>query len=647
MMKVIDFVKSARGFHPNERNILCHKLLPLLRHRIKVSLENRNKENDKYHQIIWGEGFYEVGARNKSWQAHLVNNTRKYLSNLIYDLELYLDTNRDGKILGIAYTKPIEDVETPQGLNIIPEVDTYASMLGYTRIPVRSLSRRIDLGGGVIAVFRPPRSSYYTFSIWVKSDIASGEGLETVQVEQSMSNVTSHGVKQGLPAFQATEFLWLYASVRNSIERRITAFESRSIIYLQGIMWKARRVADRTRESSLVTLLCTTGLYIGQAWSHTVSFLTRTPMDEGRGGRGGTHTSRLSASYTRPNTPLDGFWSTRHNASGERAGGEASEAAGHSSPRTMPDHDFTGSTSSSSSVSCDDVHMTAPITETHEDFIPSIESEKSPSPSISSQRQVALLNTQEPLSRVLIGVDCADPIYGHHMALKYMKTLSLSEIPLVIPDPSPAASSGSHHHRHATLQLARAEFVMFTSFLVIGAAPAVYRSMNYMLAHPVYAQVISASLIGTLLYTAWNSRRSIRSSTTLRISDAIMARLIAQDETVLHMLRSKYADALAEAMVLIYTTELILMRHDEVEHTGGVAMSSGSVDTHNLQEFIQSMEYRNAQWGGDNLPLTSIPFVRDKMESIGLLSNGKAVRLDVAEKAITNFTIGDFIRKNE
>lgn len=601
-MKTFDFVKSACGLSRKEKSILTNRLVPLLQHRIRLSLEHQCHIDEKIRQVKWGEEAYGTIESTRSFAAHFVNNTRTYFENFVYDLKWErLDSNRDGKILGFEYGKD-PGKRTAPALDILPEIDVIASLLGYIKVPIEALPRRIDLGGGVVAAFRPPRSESYSLSVWVRTALP-----HTID----RANRSPRAIVQNLPPFAYEDYTF-YAKSRNAIENRFTAFENRLIGKLQNILWNMQLFGNRLLNSKL-------GAMIGDILAYTYHLLSHVANGMN------IHASKRDVSE--PSIVQHQHLSLNNDGSQANVGSRQSDDVKGGNQHlksfwTTPTSPFDSAPSSSTpEISIDDIIPRKPLAHPH-----AATGRKG-----SGITTLHSPNDKEILQSVIVGVSCVDPLYGHHMTVKLLKSLTFNDIPLVVPDPSPAAGNKSRHHRHCTLRLARAELVIFTAIFVTGALPAVYRSMNFALEHPLYAQIISASLIGTLMYTAWNSRRNIRSYTTLRITDAISARLVAQDETALDNIMHQFVEAYAESMVLIFTSELLYRRQQELLKVDGAPTAAENEDA---SSFLQSPEFASALNGGGWFADGTSPFIREKMTSIGLLKDGFAVSLEDAERAI-------------
>jgi hypothetical protein len=623
-MKTFDFVRSAHGLSRKEKSILTNRLVPLLQHRINLSLEHQCHIEEKMLQVRWGEDAYGTMESTRSFAAHFVNNTRTYFENCIYDLNWQsLDTNRDGKILGFQFGKETRKRITPVAVNILPEIDVIASLLGYTKVPVESLNRRIDLGGGVVAAFRPPRSDSYTFSVWVRKESPGDKLKATLADQSSLPTPPVSTITPSLPPFNYIDYSF-YATSRNAIENRFTAVETNLFGKLLSILWNAQLFINRVLSSELGSRIADVIEYMHHLVSHVANKMY-------------AYASKASHEET-PSAPHQHFSSLHCNISG--GGGQSHEHKENTVVQAqsqqgdvvdkhdqqldkfwaVPSSPFDSKASvATPEMSIDDIIPRQPVAPLHLATRP--QGDKSHG-----------IKDNDLLQSVIVGVSCVDPLYGHHMTLKLLKSLTLNDIPLIVPDPSPAAGSRSRHHRLCTLRLARAELVIFTAILVAGALPAAYRSINFVLEHPVYAQMVSASLIGTLLYTAWNSRRNIRSYATLRISDAIAARLVAQDETALDNIMNQFVEAYAESMVLIYTSELLHRHQQELLELGEHVPTAA--ENEEVVEFLHSPKFASALNGGGWFAEGTSPFIREKMESIGLLKDGVAVPLEEAERAI-------------
>ena len=175
-----------------------------------------------------------------------------------------------------------------------------------------------------------------------------------------------------------------------------------------------------------------------------------------------------------------------------------------------------------------------------------------------SKRKLSMkLNSFEDLSEVIIAVryQLLDETF---IALRHLQQISIRDIPLVIPNPNPASDSSTK--TFSTLRLARAEFVLFTTLIAIGAAPAIYRGLNFSFEHPMFAQSVVLSIAFTIAYTTWSSRRKIEMSANLLIEDATMARLLSQDSQTAYFIQQQYVDALTESLMHLYISKLINQR---------------------------------------------------------------------------------------
>lgn len=209
--------------------------------------------------------------------------------------------------------------------------------------------------------------------------------------------------------------------------------------------------------------------------------------------------------------------------------------------------------------------------------------------------------------------------------LRHLRQLPLHYLPLVIPNPNPAASRSTF----SALRLARAEFVLFSTVIVLGAAPALYRGINFSFDHPMLAQMVAASMLSTVAYTAWSSRRKIEMSLKLMIEEATLARVVSQDCQTLSFVQEKYVDVCADTLLLLYAVRLSKQRAkyvDEREGDCAAVTDSGVAENENrgwvtrnkafIEDYCRDCEEMSlAQSGGGEGSLMT-PALRRKVESM-------------------------------
>jgi hypothetical protein len=183
------------------------------------------------------------------------------------------------------------------------------------------------------------------------------------------------------------------------------------------------------------------------------------------------------------------------------------------------------------------------------------------------------------------------------ISLRHMRMLHLHYLPLVIPNPHPAEAASK---TFSTLRLARAEFVLFTSFIALGAAPAIYRGLNFSFEHPMFAQMVAASIVSTIAYTAWSSRLKIEMAAKLLIEEATLSRVVSQDSQTALFVQEQYLDACSDATMLLYCVKLTMQRLRDFDHfVPGEVGNSGMDD--DMMQFIRNCEELQLAESGSGL----------------------------------------------
>jgi hypothetical protein len=109
------------------------------------------------------------------------------------------------------------------------------------------------------------------------------------------------------------------------------------------------------------------------------------------------------------------------------------------------------------------------------------------------------------------------------------------------------------------LRHGRTASVIYTGLVLFGATPLAYRSLKYALDYPGLAQVMVASVIGSVSYSAWASRVGARTRQSLVVTSATASRIVAQDEAAITILRQQGgegAKVLVEAVMAAYLAKL-------------------------------------------------------------------------------------------
>lgn len=98
------------------------------------------------------------------------------------------------------------------------------------------------------------------------------------------------------------------------------------------------------------------------------------------------------------------------------------------------------------------------------------------------------------------------------------------------------------------LRHGRAASIIYLSLVLFGAAPLTYRSLKFALDYPALAQIMVASVLGSVSYSLWASREGARTRQSLVVMSAAASRIIARDASALLILREKGTQALVEAV---------------------------------------------------------------------------------------------------
>ena len=109
--------------------------------------------------------------------------------------------------------------------------------------------------------------------------------------------------------------------------------------------------------------------------------------------------------------------------------------------------------------------------------------------------------------------------------------------------------------QHTTLLLPHdlrhkpASTLLQVGFVVFGALPLVYRSVQFMYAYPVLQQVIVGSVVGTIMYGIWSWRAASRTNQALAVSQALQPRVFAQHGAAWRVLQDAATHRVTEALV--------------------------------------------------------------------------------------------------
>jgi hypothetical protein len=177
---------------------------------------------------------------------------------------------------------------------------------------------------------------------------------------------------------------------------------------------------------------------------------------------------------------------------------------------------------------------------------------------------------------LIVGVRWQDPDGTIHVGLRMLRETCISEIPLVLPNPIPSESVDPMNVM-LRLHLSRAELVIFSSFLLAGTIPPLYRGINFIAEYPLFSQAIAASIVSTFIYSAWSYRRNIKTAAKLRIVEGIASRLQAQDINVLRLAREEFIQKYSVSMFSLYCKMLLQVKVGQQANN-----SAGIIKTNNI-----------------------------------------------------------------
>jgi hypothetical protein len=87
------------------------------------------------------------------------------------------------------------------------------------------------------------------------------------------------------------------------------------------------------------------------------------------------------------------------------------------------------------------------------------------------------------------------------------------------------------------LQHGRAASVIYTGLVMGSGVPLAYRSLKYAFDYPGLAQVMVASVVGSVSYSLWASRNGAQTRQLLVVANATTSRIVARDEAAMLLLR--------------------------------------------------------------------------------------------------------------
>ena len=86
----------------------------------------------------------------------------------------------------------------------------------------------------------------------------------------------------------------------------------------------------------------------------------------------------------------------------------------------------------------------------------------------------------------------------------------------------------------------------------------------------MFATAVAASIVGTIAYTAWSSRRKIEMAAKLLIEEATLARIVSQDSQTAVFIQQQYVNVCSDALLLVYGVKLSQQRGRLVDEERGV-----------------------------------------------------------------------------
>mmetsp|Transcript_8725 Transcript_8725/g.14825 ORF Transcript_8725/g.14825 Transcript_8725/m.14825 type:complete len:661 (-) Transcript_8725:19-2001(-) len=505
-------------------------------------------------EAVWRYGQLFTPQRTGSKTLFFWQNE---LRNFLYDIDLeQLDTDRDGSILGIRYKKKSADeLSPPVGSDPFDQVTHLLPFLAgrFRPVPVEELPTQLALGRGVMAHFRPPRSRHFSLQVWAASDptspVASSSALASTvvndKVDIPLNPKLPAVLDQGNKSTQSTAEHPLDLPPFESSDFQFYSsarnkIEAKFLDFEDFIVMKIQNFVRAIKQSK-EDFLCSEAVERARVVRDTASALPSLVSSALAEDHNRSSPSLHSRDLSNINN-LKSFWAGVSN-DGHRA--------------TVP------------------AKMAPPIRVTAAQAPPSSQQE---------DQEVVMAVRYRLLDESFI-------------ALRHLRLLHLRHLPLVIPNPHPAEAASK---TFSTLRLARAEFVLFATLIALGAAPATYRGLNFSFAHPTFAKIVAASIVGTIAYTAWSSRLKMEMAAKLLIEEATVSRLVSQDGQTTQFIQQQYLDVCTDAVMLLYSVKLTKQRMRNVDKfVAGEAGNSGM--DNDLLEFIRHSEELDLAQPGSTL----------------------------------------------
>ena len=121
------------------------------------------------------------------------------------------------------------------------------------------------------------------------------------------------------------------------------------------------------------------------------------------------------------------------------------------------------------------------------------------------------------------------------------------------------------------------------SFVVFGALPLVYRSVQFMYAYPLLQHGIVASVVATVAYGIWSSRVAARTNQALAVITALQPRTVAQHGAAWLVLQA----AASQRLVQVLLEEWLLLQQvgeNDIDSFSSFLLTSNDDDDHNKND---------------------------------------------------------------